>query len=78
MKSRVGPCAGANRAQHLPALPHRDDERTAAGTSATPPRALAEAMDRIESATGLPVAHIVYREVCTGWVGSDVEQNSSR
>lgn len=48
------------------------------GETPTPPRALAEAMDRIEVATGLPVAHIAYREVCTGWVGSDVEQNPSR
>ena len=45
------------------------------GEAPTPPRALSTAAGRIEAATGMPAAHIVYREVCTGWAGSDVEQN---
>lgn len=39
------------------------------GEAPTPPRALSTAADRIEAATGMPAAHIVYREVCTGWAG---------
>lgn len=47
------------------------------GEAPTPPRALATAWDRIRDTTGLPTAHILYHEVCTGWAGSDVEQNPS-
>lgn len=32
-------------------------------------RALGEAMDAVRDRTGQPVAHIVYGEVCTGWIG---------
>jgi len=34
-----------------------------------PPTGISEALDVIQEATGLPVAHIVYQEVCEGWVG---------
>lgn len=43
------------------------------------PRALSDAMETIKGRTGCLPAHIVYREVCTGWVGmwgpNDPEQN---
>lgn len=39
------------------------------GDPPTGPHALGEAMDTIRAATGLPIAHIPYREVCTGWAG---------
>ena len=31
--------------------------------------AVGEAMDLVRDRSGQPVAHIAYREVCTGWVG---------
>ncbi len=39
------------------------------GEAPAPPTAISDALDAIQDATGLPVAHIVYREVCTGWAG---------
>lgn len=42
------------------------------GEVPSPPRALVTAWDRIRNTTGLPTAHILYHEVCTGWAGSDV------
>ena len=39
------------------------------GEPPTPPAALSDALEAIQAATGLPAAHIVYREVCTGWSG---------
>lgn len=39
------------------------------GNPPSPPNAIGDALDVIEAATGLPAAHIVYREVCTGWAG---------
>ena len=47
------------------------------GDPPTPPTAISDALDIIQAATGLPVAHIPDWEVCTGWAGPDVEQNSS-
>lgn len=32
-------------------------------------RELGFALERVREVTGAPTAHIVYREVCTGWVG---------
>lgn len=37
------------------------------GQAPTPPTSISDALDVIREATGLPVAHIVYREVCEGW-----------
>ncbi|GHD88981.1 hypothetical protein GCM10007061_24680 [Kocuria marina] len=47
------------------------------GEAPAPPGAISEALDIIKAATGLPVAHVLAWEVCTGWAGSDVEQNPS-
>lgn len=39
------------------------------GEAPTPPGAISDALDIIKVTTGLPVAHVLYREVCTGWAG---------
>lgn len=67
----------ARRTEWKPLPPWQINARTWRGPGEPPTgtRALSDAMDTIKEATGLPLAHIVYREVCTGWAGSDVEQN---
>ena len=66
---RPGATGGRGNATVLPPWQIVPGTWRGPGKAPEPPTVISDALDVIRDATGLPVAHIVYREVCEGWAG---------